>query len=55
MGEELACSVCGNEKTGKQEDSIEDEISRALLAALVGEVEFIKDSDGAVQSIAFAG
>ena len=55
VGEELACSVCGNEKTGKQEDSIEDEISRALLAALVGEVEFIKDSDGAVQSIAFAG
>ena len=25
------------------------------LCALVGDVEFIKDSDGAVQSIAFAG
>ena len=55
IGEELGCCVCGNEKTGKAENSIEDEISRALLAALVGEVEFVKDGDGMVQSIAFAG
>ena len=55
VGEELACNVCGVDKTGKKEDSLEDEISRALLAALVGEVEFVKDCDGAVQAIAFAG
>ena len=47
--------MCGTEKIREKEDSMEDEISRALLAALVGEVEFIKDGDGAVQSIAFAG
>ncbi len=55
VGDELACSVCGTEKSGKMEDSMEDEISKALLAALVGEVEFVKDSDGAVKTIAFAG
>lgn len=55
LGDALACNVCGNGKTGDKEDSLEDEISRALLAALVGEVEFVKDDDGAVQSIVFAG
>lgn len=55
VGEALACTVCGKEKTGKKEDSMEDEISRALLAALVGEVEFVKDEEGEVQTIAFAG
>ena len=55
VGEQLACHVFGMEKSGETEDSIEDEISRALLAALVGDVQFIKDCDGAVQSIAFAG
>ena len=55
VDQELGFSVCGTEKLGEKEDSIEDEISRALLAALVGEVEFIKDSDGAVKTIAFAG
>ena len=55
VGDELACNVCGLEKIREKENSMEDEISRALLAALVGEVEFIKDSDGAVQAIAFAG
>ena len=55
VGEALACSVCGTEKMGKQENALEDEISRALLSALVGEVEFVKDGDGAVKTIAFAG
>lgn len=55
VGEALTCNVCGMDKSGETENSIEDEISRALLAALVGEVEFVKDSDGAVQAIAFAG
>lgn len=55
LGDALACNVCGNEKTGETENSIEDEISHALLTALVGEVEFVKDDDGAVKAIAFAG
>ncbi len=55
VGEELAFRVSGTEKLGKKEDSIEDEISKALLAALVGDVEFVKDNDGAVLTIAFAG
>ena len=55
VGDELAFSVSGTEKTGEKEDSMEDEISHALLAALVGAVEFIKDDDGAVKTIAFAG
>ena len=55
VGDALGFNVKGLEKTGKKEDSMEDEISRALLAALVGEVEFVKDGDGAVQSIAFVG
>ena len=55
VGDALAFNVKGLEKTGEREDSMEDEISHALLAALVGEVEFVKDGDGAVQSIAFVG
>ena len=55
VGEELGFSVSGTEKSGEKEDSIEDEISKALLAALVGDVEFVKDGDGAVITIAFAG
>lgn len=55
VGDALGCHVNGTEKSGKKEDSMEDEISRALLAALVGDVEFTKDETGAVKTIAFAG
>ena len=55
VGESLACAVCGTEKGGKREDSIEDEISRALLSALLGNVEFIQDGDGIVEKIVFEG
>ena len=54
VGEALACRVLGMEENGEQENSFEDEISRALLSALVGEVEFIKEQDKLV-GIAFAG
>lgn len=54
VGEALACRVLGMEEKGEQENSFEDEISRALLSALVGEVEFIKEQDKLV-GIAFAG
>ena len=42
------------EQNGEKEDGFEDEISRALLSALVGQVEFIKEQD-VIKGIAFAG
>ena len=54
IGEALGCHVIGLEENGTKEDGLEDEISRALLSALVGEVEFSKKDDKVV-GIAFAG
>lgn len=54
VGETLACAVRGVEQTGKKEDAIEDEISRALLSALIGNVEFTQQ-DGCVIGIEFEG
>lgn len=54
VGEALGCRVVGAEQNGERENGLEDEISRALLSALVGEVEFIKEQDKVV-GIAFAG
>ena len=54
--DELTFAVTGTEKTGVVEESIEDEISKALLSALLGQVKFIKDSTGnVVEKIAFEG
>lgn len=55
VGEALRCSVCGEEKGGEIADGMEDEISRALLSALVGEVAFEKDGAGNVERITFEG
>ena len=55
VGEKLGCSVCGKEKTTAFEESFEDEISRALLSALVDEVAFENDADGALEKIYFEG
>jgi hypothetical protein len=55
VGEALGCQVTGKERAGEQENSVEDEISRALLSALLGEVEFVKNSDNKVEKIAFEG
>lgn len=49
MGESLLCCVAGEELGGEKEDSPEDEISRALLSALLGTVEFITDSDRVIK------
>ena len=54
VGEALACKIVGVEEKGERENSFEDEISRALLSALVGEVQFTKDQDRVV-AIAFEG
>lgn len=53
--ETLKCEAIGKERTEKFEESLEDDISRALLSALVGEVEFEKDETGAVARIVFEG
>jgi hypothetical protein len=56
VGETLACEVCGKEYAGEKEEALEEEISHALLSALLGQVKFIKDSTGnVVEKIAFEG
>ena len=54
VGEELACEIVGEELGGEKMDSSEDEISRALLSALLGNVEFVNDTDKVVK-IQFKG
>ncbi|MBQ9713802.1 MAG: hypothetical protein IJV83_00595 [Clostridia bacterium] len=54
VGEALGCAVSGMGETGEKEDGFEDEISKALLSALVGNVEFVKEQDRVVR-IAFEG
>ena len=55
VGEALGCLVCGLEGGAEVEETLEDEISRALLSALLGEVEFVKNSENRVEKIAFEG
>lgn len=53
-GEALACSVSGTGARGEAEDGPDAEISYALLNALLGNAEFVRDEDGAVRRISFA-
>ena len=55
IGEALGCQVVGVEKGGKKENSPEDEISCALLSALLGDVEWDTDEHGEVRGIRFEG
>ena len=55
VGETLACVMQGIGERVEKESSMEDEISRALLSALLGKVEFTGASDGLVDTIAFEG
>ena len=55
IGEALGCQVTGQDHSGEKEDSVEDEISRALLSALLGEVAFHTDENGEVCEIRFEG
>lgn len=55
VGETLGCKLRGLENGGEFEDGFEDEISRALLSALLGEVEIVKNAEGKVETIAFEG
>ena len=54
VGEALRCSIVGMGDRGEKVDEFEDEISSALLSALVGDVEFIKEED-TVTGIVFEG
>ena len=55
IGEALGCHIVGVEKGGEKENSPEDEISRALLSALLGDVEWDMDCNGEVCGIRFEG
>ncbi len=55
VGEALGCNIRGLELGEMQENDVEDEISRALLSALVGEVEFTTNERGGVSGIRFEG
>lgn len=54
VGEALGCVVQGLDGNEEKEDSFEDEISYALLTALLGKVELTKDGDRVVK-IEFEG
>ncbi len=55
VDEKLGCSIQGEECYGEKENSLEDEISRALLSALLGDVQFVNNANGEVESIVFEG
>ncbi len=45
LGEALGCKIVGETLTGGKEEGLEDEISRSLLTALLGKVEFIQEGE----------
>ena len=55
VGGALACRVVGTGVLGEKTEGFEDEISRALLSALLGEVKFVTDENGRVTEIGFEG
>lgn len=54
VSEVLGCKVLGLDEVGETADSFEDEISRALLSALVAKVDFTKQGNKVVK-IEFEG
>jgi hypothetical protein len=55
VGETLGCTVTGKNRVGETDESLEGEISKALLSALIGKVDFTADENGKVLKIAFEG
>ncbi len=55
VGEALGAEISGKDMGEAVEESFEDEISKALLSALLGKVEFTADKQGKVESIVFEG
>lgn len=54
VGEALRAEIIGVGERGEKADEFEDNISCALLSALIGQVEFHKDND-VVTGIVFEG
>jgi hypothetical protein len=54
VGETLACRLVG-EGEGTPTSTAEDDISYALLSALLGKVDYTKDGAGKVLAIGFEG
>ena len=55
VDETLRCELVGETLSSQKEEGIEDEISRALLSALLGKVEFAQSADGRTERIQFEG
>ena len=53
LAEPMLCEIVGKTRTGEKQPGVEDEISFALLQALLGEVAFEKDADGDVVAVKF--
>ena len=53
VGEMLSCEIVGVNQTSEVQDGFEDEISYALLNALLGQVNFRKNEKGRVIAIGF--
>lgn len=53
VGEKLSCKIQGTERGGDKEQGAEDEISYALLNALLGDVAYDKEEDGGVLAVRF--
>ena len=54
VGEALRCEIVGAGERGEKADGFEDEISSALLSALIGNADFTKEND-IVTGIVFEG
>lgn len=55
LSDMLGCCVRGEGVCGEKTESMEEEISRALLSALLGKIEFVTNEDDRVEKIAFEG
>ena len=51
----LLCDVRGEGEYGEKTESMEEEISRALLSALLGKIEFVTNEEDRVEKISFEG
>ncbi len=54
IGDALGCTIGGEGVPADKEESMEDEISRALLSALLGKIDFIEEENRVVR-IEFEG
>lgn len=55
VSQALGCVIIGLEQGGQVENTFEDDISRALLSALLGDVQIENTQDGKIKRISFEG